>query len=135
MNDKQIDELIDRALRDEQELPEGLSQRLERFVDTLAEEEKTETKRRPLRRTLGWIAGAAAVVAVLVALVVARPDAFVNTRMADTYTDPDEAAAAVEQALGMLSTNYNKGLDQVAHAAAEMEKANEIVFKTIQREK
>lgn len=135
MNDKQIDELIDRALRDEQALPEGLSERLERFVDTLAEEETAAAESRPRRRRLGWVAGAAAAAAILAAVFVIRPETPApDTPLADTYTDPAEAAVAVEQAFHLLSVNFNKGLDQVAHAAAEMERANELLLKIIQKE-
>ena len=33
MNDKQIDELINKVLREDQTLPEGLSERLEQQID------------------------------------------------------------------------------------------------------
>ena len=125
MNDRQIDELIDRTLREERQLPEGLSGRLEQYIDALAEQEKPRTSPRRLR----WLMGAAAVAAVFVAVFVVRP-----RPMADTFTDPAEAAAAVEAALILLAANYNEGLDQVAAAVADMEQANEIVFKTLKNE-
>ncbi len=126
MNDRQIDELIEAALRQEQQLPEGLSARLEQFVDTLAAQRKPKSK----SRRLGWLTGAAAAAAVGVAVLIPRP----QPPLADTFTDPAEAAAAVEQALALLSTRYNEGLDRVARAAAEMEQANEIVFRTLKNE-
>lgn len=36
MDDKKIDELINKALQEEQALPEGLSRRLEKQIDTWA---------------------------------------------------------------------------------------------------
>ena len=45
MNDKNIDELINKALQEEQALPEGLSRRLEEQIDawTATEEKKTRS--------------------------------------------------------------------------------------------
>ena len=45
MNDKQIDELINKVLREDQTLPEGLSERLEQQIDAWAAAEKKETIR------------------------------------------------------------------------------------------
>ena len=42
MNDKQIDELINKALREDGELPEGLSGRLEQYIDNLAAKEQKQ---------------------------------------------------------------------------------------------
>ena len=38
MDDKKIDELINKALQEDLALPEGLSERLERQIDFLAQE-------------------------------------------------------------------------------------------------
>ena len=40
MNDKQIDELINKVLREDQTLPEGLSERLEQQIDAWAAAER-----------------------------------------------------------------------------------------------
>ena len=62
MNDKQIDELINKVLREDQTLPEGLSERLEQQIDAWAAAEKKETIRSSFRRrSLYWLSGAAAV--------------------------------------------------------------------------
>jgi hypothetical protein len=128
MTDKQIDELIEAALRDEQRLPEGFSRRLEQRIDALTAQEKPVAKH---RRRLGWRTGAAAVsAAVLTSVLVLRPE----PPMADTYTDPAEAAEAVTRALALLSTHYNEGLDRVAVATARINEANTLLFKTIQKE-
>ena len=42
MNDKQIDELIGKALQEDKKLPEGLSERLEQYIDNLAAGEQTK---------------------------------------------------------------------------------------------
>lgn len=44
MDDKKIDELINKALQEEQALPEGLSRRLEKQIDTWL----PRKKRRPV---------------------------------------------------------------------------------------
>ena len=43
MDDKKIDELINKALQEEQALPEGLSRRLEKQIDTWASTEEKKT--------------------------------------------------------------------------------------------
>ena len=56
MNDKQIDELINKVLREDQTLPEGLSERLEQQIDAWAAAEKKETIRSSFRRrSLYWL--------------------------------------------------------------------------------
>ena len=52
MDDKKIDELINKALQEEQALPEGLSRRLEKQIDTWASTEEKKTRSLTRRRTL-----------------------------------------------------------------------------------
>ena len=69
MNDKQIDELIDKVLQEDQILPEGLSERLEQQIDAWATTEKKETMRSSFRRrSLYWFSGAAAVALLCVGI-------------------------------------------------------------------
>lgn len=84
MDDKKIDELINKALQEDLALPEGLSERLERRIDFLAQEEISPRVSR--RRSFYWISGIAA--AILGALFLI----FTDTNrpapiMADTFTD------------------------------------------------
>ena len=51
MDDKKIDELINKALQEEQALPEGLSRRLEKQIDTWASTEEKKTRSLTRRRT------------------------------------------------------------------------------------
>ena len=53
MDDKKIDELINKALQEDLALPEGLSERLERQIDFLAQEEISPRVSR--RRSFYWI--------------------------------------------------------------------------------
>jgi len=48
-------------------------------------------------------------------------------QLADTYTNPQEAAIAAQEALAFLSVNLNKGIEQVNEAQQEMNKVNEIL--------
>ncbi|MDF9830525.1 hypothetical protein [Parabacteroides sp. PF5-6] len=131
MNDKHIDELIDRALREEQELPQGLSDRLEQYIDQLAAEDHQKQAKRVKMRTLYWMTGVAA--SLLLGIALFFPTESFNPRptTADTFKSPEEAAAAAQEALAFLSLQLNKGLDQVSDAKGEVEKVNEIVNKQI----
>ncbi|WP_304247500.1 hypothetical protein [Parabacteroides gordonii] len=127
MNDKQIDELINKVLREDQTLPEGLSERLEQQIDAWAAAEKKEMIRSSFRRrSLYWLSGAAAVALLCVGIFqFAAPEK--EYQLADTYTNPQEAAIAAQEALAFLSVNLNKGIEQVNEAQQEMNKVNEIL--------
>lgn len=127
MNDKQIDELINKVLREDQTLPEGLSERLEQQIDAWAATEKKETIRSSFRRrSLYWLSGAAAVALLCVGIFqFVAPEK--EHQLADTYTNPQEAAIAAQEALAFLSINLNKGIEQVNEAQQEMNKVNEIL--------
>lgn len=127
MNDKQIDELINKVLREDQTLPEGLSERLEQQIDAWAAAEKKETIRSSFRRrSLYWLSGAVAVALLCVGIFqFVAPEK--EHQLADTYTNPQEAAIAAQEALAFLSINLNKGIEQVNEAQQEMNKVNEIL--------
>jgi len=130
MNDKQIDELINRALGEKQVMPEGLTERLEQYIDALAAREEQQKKKRSLsiRRSLRLIAGTAAAILVGLALFFQTETAR-RPSMADTFSDPAEAAVAARQMLAFMSVQLNKGLAPVANAGKEMDKVNEILSK------
>lgn len=129
MNDKQIDELINQVLHEDQALPEGLSQRLEQQIDAWADAEQKEMPRSSFRRrSLYWLSGVAAAALLCVGIFQLTEQ---NTAqpMADTYTNPQEAAQVAQKALALLSSNLNKGIDQMNDARQEMHKVNEILNK------
>ena len=115
MDDKKIDELINKALQEDLALPEGLSERLERQIDFLAQEEISPRVSR--RRSFYWI--------FVMFTETNRPAPV----MADTFTDPEEAAVVAQNALAFMSRNLNKGLGQVNEASQEITKINKIVNK------
>lgn len=133
MNDKQIDELIDRVLKDEQSLPEGLSERLEQYVDNLSVAEKGKTVRHSIFRapSFYWISGIAATLLVGMALFFQTEINAPAPVTADTFDDPKEAAIAAGNALAFMSKELNKGLDQVDDAKQNIEKVNQIINKTL----
>lgn len=129
MNDKQIDELIDKVLQEDQTLPEGLSERLKQQIDVWAAAEKKETTRSSFRRrSLYWLSGAAAIALLCVGIFrFVAPDK--EYQLTDTYTNPQEAAIAAQKALAFMSVNLNKGIEQVNEAQQEMNKVNDILNK------
>ena len=117
MDDKRIDELINKALQEDLALPEGLSERLERRIDFLAQEEVSPR--------VSGIAAAILGALFLIFTETNRPAPI----MADTFTDPEEAAVVAQNALAFMSRNLNKGLGQVNEAGQEITKINKIVNK------
>ncbi len=130
MNDKDWDELIQKALKADQQLPDGLSRRLEEQIDRWAAADE-QLKRKCFSPTRQWI-GIAATTLLLLGLSGLY---FMQTpTIPDTYSNPKEAAAATEKALLLLSQNLNKGFEQVEKANLEMEKAQVILNKTIKND-
>ena len=130
MTDKQIDELIERALKAEQTLPEGLSRRLEQQIDRWeAQEEKGKQFQLHKHPIFYWISGIAASLLLCVGVFFHATSSDTQNKLADTYTDPQEAAIAAEKALLLLSDNLNKGFAQVNEAGAEIRKVNNLLNK------
>ena len=128
MNDKKIDELINKALQEEQALPEGLSCRLEERIDAWAATEEKKNRSLARRRTLYWLSGVAA--SILLCIGFFQYDVSSHTpERRDTYTNPEDAAVAAEKALLLLSHNLNKGTSQVNNAGQEIDKVNNILNK------
>lgn len=131
MNDKEIDDLIDKALREEQELPEGLSDRLEQYIDQLETEEKGKQKSLFRKRFLITFSSIAAALLLGVVIFFQTEKTNLQPTTADTFNDPYEAAEAAQKALAFLSLQFNKGVDQAVEAQQEIEKVNEIVNKQL----
>lgn len=125
MDDKKIDELINKALQEDLALPEGLSERLERQIDFLAQEEISPRVSR--RRSFYWISGIAAAILGALFLIFTETNRPAPV-MADTFTDPKRQRRS-PNALAFMSRNLNKGLGQVNEASQEITKINKIVNK------
>ena len=129
MNDKKIDELINKALQEEQALPEGLSRRLEEQIDAWAATEEKKTSSLTRRQTLYWLSGIASSILLCIGLFQYEASYQAHDRLSDTYTNPKDAAVAAEKALLLLSQNLNKGISQVDNAGQEIDKVNNILNK------
>lgn len=75
--------------------------------------------RKALRSRFAWGFAAAA---VLVAVFLSYP-----RQPKDTFTDPAQAYAALEEALGQISTNIDKGTAIARSAETKLEKAEDII--------
>lgn len=130
MNDKQIDELINKALQEDMALPHGLSERLEERIDTLFLIDEKKKKRSLLRkRSLYWLSGAAAIALLCIGIFQYTGSLHQEHRLTDTYSDPKEAAIVAQKALQLMSVNLNKGINQMNDAQQEINKVNNILNK------
>lgn len=131
MNDKQIDELINQVLHTNSCLPEGLSGRLEQQIDSWAAAEEKKARSSPQKQLLFRISGVAAAVLLCIGIFQIQSSFHNANQMADTYTNPEEAAVAAQKALLFMSQNLNKGIDQARDARQEINKINNILNKHI----
>ncbi|MDR0347968.1 MAG: hypothetical protein LBH90_00560 [Tannerella sp.] len=125
-----IDQQLFKALyREEAEmpLPAGISERLEQAIDNMGRRaQQFAIKKR--RILLYRISSAAAVVFICMGLFFMDRRS-VEPHPADTFDDPVEAAIAAEKVLAFMSSQLNKGLNQVADAAQEFEKVDQVLSK------
>ncbi len=110
MTEENIDKLIARALEEDLQLPEGLSERLERKIDLFEDKGKSNGRKRFVDwRFFSGIAASVAVVAWII--TVSFQHNHTAGYMDDTFDDPEEAAAYVAQTLQVISKSINKGVD------------------------
>lgn len=133
------------------EVPSSLESKLNNLIDELAgKEAKKETgaERKSLnnRRTMWtWIGSAAAGVAILVSAglffnkpATETPDPIVaqNQPGQTELSEADkEAVKEAEDALVLLSSKFNKGVNQLAVVSSNIDKTNDILNKTFNRKK
>jgi hypothetical protein len=80
------------------------------------------------RSFLYWISSAAAVALLCIGLFFAtlKPP---PSKMADTFSDPEEAALVAGQTLAFISAQLNNGLDRVSDVENELKKVNQVLNK------
>ncbi|MGM9760042.1 MAG: hypothetical protein ACI30I_08020 [Parabacteroides sp.] len=128
MNEQEIDKLIQQAVDKEMELPEGLSDRLERYVDHLPQETKqVKLPRKPSTRLVRWMRIAAAVVVSVIFYYIPIGE----KEPVDTFSDPQEAALYAQQQLIWVSQTLNKGLQQMEAVQQDIQAVNQIVHKQL----
>lgn len=115
MNDKKTEQYFG-----EIPLPDGLEARLEKSLDTHI----AKSKRISLKRTVYKITGIAAAIVLCIGITFYQNPSGATT---DTYADPQEAALVAGQALAFLSSNLNKGMEQVSDAKKDFQEVNEIL--------
>jgi len=132
LNEKNVDERwkeeqkLFRLIHESQiKVPEGVSERLEKSILQMEVSEKIQPRKRSL---LYWISSAAAVALLCIGLFFTPPES-APQEMADTYTDPEEAALVAEQTLAFMSLHLNKGLNKVNDVEVEFEKLNQLINK------
>lgn len=132
IDDKEIDALIEQALKEEQALPEGLSDRLSQSIDSWQQaEQQQRAKHRTLVVRLSFAVAASLLLLLFVKWNPSTPTEQELTASAsiweDTYTDPQEAAAVAQEALRLLSKNLNKGMSMASANTAKVGQVKEIV--------
>jgi hypothetical protein len=117
-------------------LPEGISERLENALDnhiaeTSITENKLPAKKIPLfsktRRLYIAVASSAAAILLCIGIFFATENRHKQNMIADTYTNPEEAAIAVEKALMLVSTKLNQGLSPLEKVQDSVDKTNELL--------
>ncbi len=116
MNKDNIDQLINEALRTDMQVPSGLSERLERTLDSAYA--TTQMHRKPnIRRILIAASSVAASLFLILAIQLHTQRSTLSeapiTALTDTFEDPADAAVAADAAFRLLSENLNKGFRQI----------------------
>lgn len=134
------------------DVPLSLESELNKLVDELAGEESKEVSKVKLkpqdnRRIMWtWVASAIAGVAILISAGIffnkpatVTPDEPVAARQQLDETEMSEAdkqaVKEAEEALILLSSKFNKGVNQLAVVSSNIEKTNEILNKAFNRKK
>lgn len=109
MKEKDINEI---------EIPNGLEAEMSGFIDSMdaAERVMAEVMRRKGAVRWSYVAGAAATVALLLTFLFRQP-----AMPEDTFTDPHEAYACVEQALASISEKMGSGVQQAWRAGDKID--------------
>ena len=132
-DDKKIDKLL-KDFYDSSEitLPEGMTERLENVIDKhITATECKQTKNIFLnakkRKIFTTVSSVAAVSLLCIGLFFAINNKPQSQFIADTYTNPEEAAIAAERALMLVSNKLNKGLSSLEKVKEGADKTNELL--------
>ena len=106
-------------------VPEGVSERLEKSIMQMEVSQKSIPRR---RAWYYWISSAAAVALLCIGLYFSTREPSLP-KMADTYSNPEEAALVAEQTLVYMSIQLNEGLNKVTDVGQEFEKVNQLINK------
>ncbi|MBR5072579.1 MAG: hypothetical protein IKX29_03425 [Bacteroidales bacterium] len=125
MDNMSIRELEAIALDSSIQVPEGFGKSIRQGIDTLAFLEGAATAR---PRRIWYAASIAASLALLIGIGLG-----VNgymSRPKDTFSDPQQAYAMLEQSFSLISSKMDKGVASVTHETeAVLTRTNEIIDK------
>ncbi|MBB4036056.1 hypothetical protein GGR21_001957 [Dysgonomonas hofstadii] len=118
------------------EVPEKLESKLNILIDKLDDEEKIKQKRKKLWIQVGSIAAGIALL-ITAGLYFNKGQETINPdkpSLTSQVSVEDQAKIKeAQEALMLLSANFNKGVEQVEFASANLNKANEILNKTFKQ--
>ena len=109
MKEKKINEIS---------VPEGLESEISGFIDSMDAAEKVMAEERRRKGAVRWsyVAEAAASAALLLTFLFRQP-----AMPEDTFTDPHEAYACVEQTLAAISEKMGNGVQQARRAGDKID--------------
>lgn len=120
---------------DMEHIPAGLADKLNRMIDEKADEEQRFFHRNKTKRNWYWVGGIAATLLLLIGIgygTVYKKDMCQPTPQ-DTFSNPEDAYKALQATLIEVSTNLNKGIEQVEATRLDITKVNQEVKNEIKR--
>ena len=115
-------------------IPAGVSERLEESIREMETGSSASVISLPRKHAwYYWISSAAAVVLLCIGLFIYLEPS--PPKMADTFTDPAEAALVAQQTLAFMSVQLNKGLAKVSEVEQEFERIDRILNKHLYNDK
>lgn len=114
-------------------LPIGLEDRLVRMIDEKAQKERHLFRLNKVGRSWRWAGGVAATILLLVGIGYGLTDTGekICLPVQDTYTDPEAAYKALQATLIEVSTNLNKGVEQIEETRMDVMEVNREVKNEI----
>lgn len=109
------------------EVSPGLESRLSRMIDDREKEEMRFFRKNRSKRNWRWISSAAASVVLLLGIsygVFCYQDAMQPHVPRDTFSNPEDAYKVLQATLLEVSTDLNKGIDQLSETRREIIKIN-----------
>ena len=108
-------------------LPEGFTERIEKAIDKHIAESVIAAPHQKIRKLFISISSAAAVILLCAGLFFVTGKISQSNTIADTYTNPEEAALAAEQMLTLVSTKLNQGFSPLEKVKESIDKTNELL--------
>lgn len=119
---------------DDIEVPLALEAKLTDLVDELASQEEKRTV--PNKRNLWmWAGSVAAGIAILIfaGIHFNNEQPSVNSTVASISVEDQKKIEEAEKALLLLSSNFNKGVDQLSIVSTSLDKTNETLNKALRQ--